>query len=216
MLFKLLIGFDVLSFPEYLAKTQSIKVALTTEPAVTLIPDPWPAPYPSRVALTTAFTEFETAYDASHDGGRTALDARDQKRAILTQLLKDAAPYFESVAKAANDITLLDITGYDRRMPSGPLPQPPAAPDLKLSRGRVSGLLIAKASRPEGTILLETQRCTGDPSVEGNWNGTVQSSSSIHIELPGCTPGQLYYARTRAIGTGGPGPWSDVANLMAT
>jgi hypothetical protein len=77
-------------------------------------------------------------------------------------------------------------------------------------------MLIAKTSRPEGTVLIETQRCTGDPSVEGNWNGTVQSTSSVHIELPGCTPGQLYYARSRAIGAGGPGPWSDVANLMAT
>ena len=215
MLFKLIIAFEKLSFPDFLAKTQAIQVALTSAPALTLIPDPWPAPYPTRAQLTTAFTAFETAMDAAYDGGRTALDNRDQKRSALTEILKDLAPYLESVAKTANDITILDATGYDRRQESDPIPQPPAAPELKVRRGPVSGMLIAKASRKKGAVMHETQRCTGDPSVETNWNGTVQSTSCLRIELPGCTPGQLYYVRTRGMGHGGPGPWSDVANLMA-
>lgn len=215
MLFKLKTGFEQLSHAEFLVKAQAIETALTSEPALTLLPDPWPAPYPSRVQLTAAFTAFENALDAANNGGRIELDTRDQTRAALITLLKNLAPYLESVAKAADDITILDATGYDRRQPSEPIPQPPAAPTLSLRRGRSSGMLIAKVSRPKGAVFFETQRCTGDPNIEANWNSTIQSTSSVQIKLPGCTPGTLYYVRTRAVGSGGPGPWSDIANLMA-
>ena len=53
-MFKLLIAFARLSFADLLLKAQGIKVALTSEPALTLFPNPWPAVYPSRTALTTA------------------------------------------------------------------------------------------------------------------------------------------------------------------
>jgi hypothetical protein len=214
-MFKLLIGFEKLGQAEFLARAQGIKVALTSEPALTLIPDPWPASYPSRTALTTAYTEFETAFDASHDGGRTALDTRDMKRVALTGKLKDAAPYFEAVAKTANDITILDATGYTRRQPSVPSPQPLPAPELKLKRSTLSGVIFAKASPVNGAGSYETQRCTGDPAVEANWTNSLITTAALRIELTGLTPGQLYYVRCRAIGGNGPGAWSDVASLMA-
>src|SRR3989442_404358 len=99
MLFKLLIGlFEGLSFADFLLKAQSIKVALTSEPALTLFRDPWPAVYPSRTALTTAYTEFETALEAAQDGAIMTADVRDAKRVVLTKVLKDIAPYLEAVA----------------------------------------------------------------------------------------------------------------------
>ena len=73
MIFKLLIGFESLNFSDLLTKSQRIKVALTSEPALTLLPDPWPASYPSRVEITAAYTGYESAYDAARDGSWTTL-----------------------------------------------------------------------------------------------------------------------------------------------
>src|SRR5919198_5239364 len=70
MLFKLLIGFDRLSGPDFLAVSQGIKTALTSEPALTLLPDPWPAAFATRVQLTDRFTDFEEAFDAAVNGGQ--------------------------------------------------------------------------------------------------------------------------------------------------
>jgi len=85
---------------------------------------------------------------------------------------------------------------------------------LKVRRGKTSGLLIAQATRPNGAVMFETQRCIGDTSVEANWNSTVQTTGCRHIELADCTPGQLCNVRTRARGHGGPGPWSNIASLI--
>jgi hypothetical protein len=216
MIFKLIITFAKLSFGEFLAKAQRIKVALTSEPALTLFPDPWPATYPSRAQLVAAYTAYETAYDAAGDGGKTARDARDQKRRDLEKVLRDVAPYFEVVAKAANDITVLDATGYDRRQPPVPAPNPLPAPGLKLSRNGMSGLLVASADRIRGGDSYEAQLCTGDPANEENWKHAVTSTRCRDIQLTGLTPGRLYYVRLRAVGGRGPGAWSDIAQMMAT
>src|SRR5947207_2803182 len=69
MIFKLLVGFEPLSFDALLGKAQRIKVALTSEPALTLLPDPWPASYPSRAEITAGYTGYESGYDAAVDGG---------------------------------------------------------------------------------------------------------------------------------------------------
>jgi len=214
-MFKLLIGFEKLGQEQFLSRAQGIKVALTSEPALTVLPEPWPAPYPSRVQLTTAYTAFETAYDTAQDGGRTAVDTRDQNRVTLTGLLKDLAPYFESMAKAASDITILDATGYNRRLPSSPIPTPLPAPLLKVKRSLMSGVIVINGKRVRGASSYETQYCIGDPAVEANWKHGLTTSGCLHIELTGLTPGQLYYLRLRAVGSNGPGAWSDVASLMA-
>ena len=83
MIYKLQIGFEKLSNDAFLGKAQRIDVALNMEPALTLLKNPWPDTYPSRTDISTAYTDFETAYDAAREGGKTAIDTRDQKRAVL-------------------------------------------------------------------------------------------------------------------------------------
>ncbi len=215
MILKLVVSFARLTFDAFLGKAQRIKIALTSEPALTLLPDPWPDSYPSRTQLTTAYTAYENAYDAAREGGKTALDTRDQKRAALEKVLRDAAPYFESVAKAADDITILDATGYDLRQPPVPAADPLPAPALKLSRNGASGVLLASARRVRGGNSYEVQLCTGDSAVESNWKHVTTSTGSRGIALTGLTPGQLYNVRMRAVGGRGAGLWSPAVSLMA-
>src|SRR5437016_3388542 len=106
MRFKLLIAFERMSFPDLLHKADVINGALNSEPALTKLPDPWPGSYPSRAEIMQACTEFKTAHQAADDGGKSARADRDQKWAVLVRRLKDAAPYFESVAKASKDLRI--------------------------------------------------------------------------------------------------------------
>jgi hypothetical protein len=216
MIQRLVIVFEKLNLPSFLAKTQTIETALTTEPALTLFADPWPATFPSRTQLTTAFTEFETAFDAEN-GDKHAIAVRDEKREALTLILKQIAPYLESVAQSTGDTTILETTGYDLRrdITHSTENDIPVAPVLTLKRGTLSGVIIGRVNRLSGVGAYEGQYASGDPNVESNWKNGVLSTKASQIVFENLTPGTMYYFRVRGVGSGGPGAWSDIANLMA-
>ena len=217
MLFKLLIDFDSLSLGNLLGKGQQIKVALNSEPALTLLPDPWPASYPSRATITADFTAYESAYDLTVNGGSKAQrEDRDQKRTKLILSLKNAAPYFESVAKAANDINVLTCTGYTLREPSQPVIQPLPAPVLQLRRNSISGVVVGRVKSLTGALVYEAQFCSGSPTGEESWQTADFTPRASQLEYTGLTPGQSYSFRARALGRGGWGGWSDITQMIAT
>lgn len=213
---KLNTSFSNLSHAAFFAKAKAIVLKLTTEPLLTLVPNPWPASFPARTAVTTAYAEFEVAYSAALDGAKSDRDTRDAKRAVLTTLLQQVAPYLVSVAETAGDVSILDLSGYD--VPNAPVPLPPGAlpaPEIILQRATLSGVLVVRASRVMGAGCYQVQVCQADPSVEANWHTVSTGKRCRRIELTGLTPGQLYFVRVCAIGSDGAGAWSDVANLMA-
>jgi hypothetical protein len=216
MTFKLLIAFERMSLPNLAGKAHGINTSLLSEPALTLLPDPWPARYPSRADLSAAVTAFAAAHVAAADGSRPARSDRDQKRDVMIQMLKAAAPYFESVAKAANDLTILYATGYDLRRPNDPIPQPLPAPVLKVFRNGLSGVLIGRANAIRGASSYEAQICHGTTTEESNWRTAVISRGCSRLQFTKLAPGQVYSFRLRALGRKGWGPWSDIAQLMAT
>ncbi|MCG3149864.1 MAG: hypothetical protein PCFJNLEI_03329 [Verrucomicrobiae bacterium] len=215
---KLIITFDRLSLPNFLTQSQRIENALTSEPALTLFPEPWPAMFPSRANLTAAFTAFETAYDAEN-GDKHAIAIRDGERKKLTRILKRLAPYLESVAEAAGDPAMLETTGYSLRQPivhgvpteSDTLP----APLLTVRRGTLSGVVVGRVKRQPGATAWNGEYASGDPNEPANWKNGILSTKASQIIFPGLTPGTMYYFRVRAVGKDGYGAWSDVANLMA-
>jgi len=214
--FKLVSNFLHWGEPRFRTKAETIVTAMTTEPMVTLLPDPLPTTVPTRAAGLLALADYKAAAQLANDGDRAAIAARNEKRAILEEALTDWVPVLELAAKNAGSLAILENSGYDLRQPNQPVPQPPPAPLLEVRHGRVSRLLIGKITgRPKGVALFETQRCTSDPTVEANWNSTVQTTGCRSIRLADCTPGELYYIRTCAIGRGGPSNWSNVANIIA-
>jgi hypothetical protein len=183
-----------------------------------LFADPWPVSFPSRTKLQADLASYQSAYDAAGNGDKAAIKTRRKARGIMIDDLKTLAPYLESVAKAANDLSMLAETGYDVRQPNATNGLSPALvdpPAMTVQRSKVSGVILVTVTRRADAGAYEVQLATGDPAVEANWKAAVTSKKARNIEVNTLTPGTLYYVRARVIGSQGPGGWSDIANIMA-
>ena len=210
---KLIIAFDRLSEPDFDAKAELINTSLTGN---VNFPVPWPAYVPQPADLGTARTNNHTLYDAAQNGDSVKITARNAARDTLTALLKKLAPYLELVA--SGDVAKLQTTGYDLRhdIVQGTSPNPlPAPANFTFTRADVTGTMVASADSLDGAGSYELNICTGDPSVEANWQdkGTFLHDSEIMTDS--YMPGKIYYARLRGIGSSGPGVWAVSPGVMA-
>ena len=85
---------------------------------------------------------------------------------------------------------------------------------FRVKRSDISGKLLAHAASVAGAASYEVDLAKGDPTAEASWHDAGNFASCSHIELTGLTPGQVYWVRLRAIGSSGPGPWSDPVSTM--
>ena len=144
----LIIAFEDLSEPDFLAKTELINSSMPTNAN---FPGPWPSPLSSPTSITSLFTAYQTAYNAAltHDAAKIVI--RNIARQSLMTYLKKLAPYLEVVANG--DLVKLLSTGYVLRQnstPSGGSEPLPAPSDLKLKRGELSGVILATVRKLKG------------------------------------------------------------------
>lgn len=180
--------------------------------------EPWwtdPLEKPTSASLATDQTAYLAAKSGAADGDKTKIALRTSLRAALTADLKKLAQFIE--LKANGDVTMLESTGYElSKVPtpagSDPLPAPQ---DLRVLKGELPGVLIARCKSVKGAASYETHICATDPGVPANWSQTAISKGCRRIDLEGLTPGTLYYVRVRAINQNGPGAWSGVESLRA-
>lgn len=216
-LFKLLLDFLYWGEARFKDKAEAIVDKMTTEPMLTLVPDAsFPAAVPTRAAATTALDNYKASEVAAKDGSKSAIQARNDDRLVLERILAAWAPFLELVAKDADNMDILTNSGFNVRQPTEPVPQPVAAPDLKVSRNGFSGEIHSKCKAVPGALGYEGQLCTGMDTSEANWRNAFFSSGCRDMKFEGLTPGQVYSFRLRALGRDGWGPWSDIAQLMAT
>ena len=76
-------------------------------------------------------------------------------------------------------------------------------------------MIVARGNAVKGAKSYEVWGCDSDPMTESNWRHLMTSSRVNRIEIPGLTPGKVYYFRIRAISSSGSGPWSNVLSMMA-
>ena len=128
-------GFSNFGDPRFRDKARFIVTCVTTEPMLTLVPEPTPALYPTRLDLTTALAAYEAAANAAKDSLIAKKD-RNNKRAVLERLLKDFAPVVVAAAKTANDITILSKSGYTVRHGNGKVVANNAPPSVHPRQAR--------------------------------------------------------------------------------
>ena len=170
----------------------------------------YPSPTPALGAVTTAANEFSLAIANAANGGREMTAIKNAKRAVLGALLRELCSYVAVACQG--DMAMLLASGFPiqkpTRTPAGVLPAP-ATPVLSL--GARTGELAAVTSRMTNAYTY-------------NWRVALATSPTLYVQTPqttaartvfaGLTPGQTYGVEVHAVGSAGPGDWSDATQLM--
>lgn len=185
---------------------QTIKAALTGNPNV-------PNPTPPLAELTAAITLAQTKRDsvaALETQLATARAAEAAAQDALVTVLDKEAAYCESLL--GDNPAGMASTGF-------PTSSGPSAPqevgqvtNFSLTASDEDGALEGQWDPVPGAHSYEAQSCA-DPSQPNSWSyrGTVTASSFRYGNL---VSGSRCWFRVRAIGSKGPGPWSDPATKI--
>ena len=164
---------------------------------------------PTDAQVQTAQDDLATAQatvDSKENDWKMAIQERDQKEAVWDTIITARASNCEAVTP--NDTAALQSTSFPLRSAAAPVGHLPAPGDLRATPTNDEGVIELRCKRVKGAMSYEWQ-CRVD---EGSppWEA-IKTSTSTKILVPDLTPGTVYSFRVRAIGSAGPGTWSDDA-----
>ena len=209
---KLIVTFDRLSAPDFLAKSGSIVTSMTGN---SHYPEPWTGQGLTLDNLKASYAAFQDAYHASLTHDTLKIAQRDATRKTLTDLLKRLALYLELMSDG--DTARLATTGYELRHDSvrnNSSELLPAPSDFKVSHGQLTGSLNIQVTRLAGAGSYEIQITLGDPKIEGNWQHALSSVTCTHMLITDLIPGQIYWLRVRGFDSNGGGVWTAPISIM--
>jgi hypothetical protein len=169
----------------------------------------------TKVATLATKTAAAKAANDEYEAAKAQLVVLKQARDATADELRDE---HNSVAKAVEseakgDPVMLAASGYplasEGVVSSGP---PGQVKNLSLTAGDNPGRLDVGFDPEDLAKTYEVQITTVDP-VNGPWV-THCSQTASKCEITGQTSGQRLWARARAIGSNGPGAWSDPATKI--
>ena len=153
----------------------------------------------------------ESAVDATEIAWKQAIQVRDQKEATWDTVITARANNCEAVTP--NDAAALASTGFPLRSGGGPIGSLPAPGDLRATPTANAGEIELRCDTVKGSSSYEWE-CKLHDNLAAPWTA-VKTSTTTKILVTGLTPGALYAFRVRAIGSAGPGTWSDEATGRA-
>ena len=159
-------------------------------------------------ALATAQAEV----DAAEIAWKQKLQIRDQKEAAWDTVITARANNCEAVTP--NDPAALASTGFPLRSSGGgPIGALPAPGNLRAEATLTEGQIELRCNVVKGASSYEWE-CRPYNDLNAPWEA-VKPSTSARLLVTGLTPGTNYAFRVRAIGSAGPGTWSDEASERA-
>jgi hypothetical protein len=168
----------------------------------------YPTPNPTLAALIAARNSYIAAVNAAKDS-KLGIVVRKQQRAGFTAMLRDLAHYVQ--VASGGDLAILLSSGFTAQRQRKPVGALPAPANLRLKRGRTSGLLIARCDKlPQAGAYEWRYANVATPTA---WVD-IEATFAARVTIEGLTPGAQYTAQARALGTAGPSDWSDTATLM--
>lgn len=190
--------------------TQHIN-ASTAEPAATFFPAA------SRVPLNAAMQVFQDDLQTAADEVASAevvwkqkIQARDVKVAEWDQALTARAAYYE--AAMPNNLEALSSVGLPLRAAPAPVGDLPAPTNLRGTPRDIAGQVDLRCKTVKGAGSYEWE-CKLHTDA-GVWE-QVKISLGASIRVTSLTSLTLYAFRVRAIGSAGPGAWSDEVVVRA-
>lgn len=185
--------------------------ASTAEPAATFFPASNRVPL--NAVVQTVQDELQTAADEVASAEviwKQKIQARDAKEAAWDQVLKARANYYE--AATPNNLEALSSVGLPLRNNPSPLGDLPAPGNLRAVPLNFEGQVDLRCHVVKGAGSYEWEcKLHNDAGV---W-AQVKISLGAGIRVTGLTPLALYAFRVRAIGSAGPGAWSDEVVVRA-
>jgi hypothetical protein len=199
---KLNSGFAKLADEDFDNKAQSIVVALTGNAN-------FPTTTPPLAQITTELTAYQAALAMPSGQPRDAQVAAT--RGQLADSLDKLARGLELVPNVTE--AMLATSGFDLRKTPVFSGETVGAPgNVRLKQTGVSGVVQVLCDAVPRASAYELQY-TQDPN-NGPWSDGGTFASTRGIGITGLTRGKDYWARVRAIGTSGPGSWSDPATAL--
>jgi len=168
----------------------------------------YPAPVPALADVVAARNAYVAAVNAVKNGSLATV-ARRQLRAQLVAQLRSLALYVQQ--NCNGDAVILLGSGYPAQKAHQPTSLLPAPVNLRLARGTISGQLKARCNKvPKAGSYQWRYATAAAPTAWTQLDPTLAAS----IMLSGLVRGTDYLVQVRAVGTRGPGDWSDASMLM--
>jgi hypothetical protein len=160
--------------------------------------------------LQAALTTFENSTAAAENGGKLEIAQRNAARAALIALLRQLAPYVESLA--CEDLTALLSSGFQAVSTTRNRTElePPVVLEVKNEQS------TQLTMRLEPVPLARAYEVRMNYGTNG-WQTAGVFTQARKIVLEDLTPGTTYTIQARAIGgTTGSSGWSEPVSHMAT
>lgn len=168
-------------------------------------------PSPTLASVTTAVDDLEEKAAAALNRGRLQVAARRSAQRNVLSLARQLSNYVES--NCDGSVETLMSAGFDARRARSPeqMPQIPGNP--RLSPNGSSGTLMFRFNG-DGTGNTRNYSVQHGESETGPWIDHALSTSTL-VNIPGLTPGKVYYARAKANATAGSSDWTVPTSKMA-
>ena len=174
----------------------------------------YPTPPVTAALLTAALTAFTESIAAQAQGGTAATAEKNNRRAALTDLLRQLAGYVQE--KCGNDLAVLLSSGLDAvstNRASSPLP----APTIRELLNGNSGQMLLRVGPIKNSRCYEVRHAAlGAGGAPGPWQNGGLFTNSRAMPINGLTPGTTYSFQVRAVGgSTGYSDWSDPVSHMS-
>ena len=174
--------------------------------------DNFQTPVPSIAEVATARGAFEQALQAAMSGGKELTAIKNEKKAVLTGVLRNLGRYVDFICKG-DGVKILS-SGFDIQAEREPLGTLPAPAFIKANVAGTPGEIKLRWGAVKGAGSYNIEISSDNPDEAANWKllSTSVKASAVVSEL---TTGAVYWFRVYAVGASGNGDISNPATSVA-
>lgn len=171
-------------------------------------------PNPPLADVDLAVADFDKAYKAALDGGKTLKATQKNALEKVFNLMRQLRDYVNQVGDGDEEI--LNSSGFplaDLPVPVGPLSTPTNVRNKTLEP---PGEVEVTCDKVDGALAYQVrhQPDTGGGMVDTAWI-LEDPTASLRQTITGLVSAQYHWLQMRAIGSGAPSAWSNATKALA-